>query len=313
MTSSKPRAKSQKPKGRNGLARAMVPSFLLTLGFGLWAFGLIPAAAQGPTFRGGTDLVAVGVSVRDRGRPIAGLKAGDFEILDNGVAQDVLDVGYENLPIDVTVALDISESVTGAVLDQMRRAVGQLDDDLTDADRLKLLTFNMRVRRVLNFTEPRDAAPAALEHVKSGGGTSLVDTLAVALVAPSQNDRRQLVIVFSDGIDTSSVTDRATILDLARHGAATATFVLPGGGTTLALARRDLYDQIAAETGGMVVPMEPHDDLGPTFRHVLSEFRSSYVLHFVPKGVTPGGVHTLEVRVSRKGADVRARQGYAWH
>jgi len=277
------------------------------------SLGVVGSAQERPTFRGGIDMVSVGVSVHQHGQPVAGLRPQDFEVRDEGVLQEIVDATYEKLPVDVTVALDVSESVTGELLARMRAAVGQLSADLAAEDRLKLLTFNARIRRVLDFKDDRAAAPTALTVASAGGSTALLDTLAVALMAPAAPDRRHLVIVFSDGIDTASVTPRATLLDLTRYTAATATFVLPAiGGLGAEAPTRKFYDQLAAETGGLVVSMQPNDDLGPTFRRVLADFRSSYVLHFTPTNVSPGGVHTLDVRVRRRGVDVRARRAYAW-
>lgn len=275
----------------------------------------VRAATQsgGPTFRGGVDMVTVGVFVREGGQPVLGLQPQDFELRDDGVLQNVSDVSFEKLPVDVTVALDVSESVTGALLDQMRTAVAQLAADLGRADRLKLLTFNMSVRRVMDFADDRARADAALARVTPTGSTALLDTIAVALTTPSPSERRALVIAFSDGLDTASVTDRPTLLDIARLSSATAAVVLPAsGGLGPETPARKFYDQLAEETGGLVVSMHPRDDLGPTFRRVLSDFRSSYVLHFTPKGVQPGGLHKLDVRVRRRGVDVRSRGSYAW-
>jgi VWFA-related protein len=271
------------------------------------------APSQSPTFRSTVDMVSVGVSVHEHNAPVADLRPADFEVRDEGVPQQIVDVIYEKLPVDVTVALDVSESVTGELLDRLRAAIAQLSADLAPEDRLKLLTFNMRIRRVLDFDDNRAAAAAALDATSAGGSTALLDTLAVAMSAASPPDRRQLVIVFSDGLDTASVTPRPTVIELARHTPSTTTFVLPaGGGLGSEAPTRKFYDQLAAETGGLVVSMQPRDDLGPTFRRVLADFRASYVLHFTPKGVKPGGVHTLDVRVRRRGVDVRARRSYAW-
>ena len=276
-------------------------------------WGALAAAQNAPTFRGGVDLVAVGVSVREAGLPVTGLQASDFQLRDNGVEQQIIDVSYEKLAADVTVAIDVSQSVTGELLDSMRRAVAQLSTDLVGADRLKLVTFNMRIQRVLNFDDDRTATDAALAHVTAAGTTSLLDTLSVALMTPQPTDRRHLIIVFSDGMDTGSVTDRDTVLALARLRSAVVTFVLPPSGAMgEADPVRKFYEQIAQETGGMVVPMRRGDDLGPTFRRVLGDFRASYVLHFQPAGVNLGGSHRLEVRVRRGGVDVRARRSYGW-
>ena len=90
--------------------------------------GRIRAQEQLPTFRSMANAVAVDVTVRDNKRKsVTGLRAGDFEIYDNGVKQDVAEVSYGKLPIDVTVALDISFSVTGVLLERLRSGVRGCD------------------------------------------------------------------------------------------------------------------------------------------------------------------------------------------
>ena len=115
-----------------------------------------------------------------------GLKASDFEIFDNGVPQKILDIGYEKLPTDVTVLLDVSESVTGPMLNELRRGVRQLREGLESRDRLKLVTFNMGIRRLADFAGPAVSADAAFEslagcvlyfspHGVRGGGLHTLD------------------------------------------------------------------------------------------------------------------------------------------
>jgi hypothetical protein len=73
-----------------------------------------------------------------------------------------------------------------------------------------------------------------------------------------------------------------------------------------------LYDQLARETGGLVVPTTAGDNLASTFRRALADFRASYVLYFTPQGVAPSGSHSIDVRVKQNGTEVRARRGYIW-
>ena len=61
-----------------------------------------------------------------------------------------------------------------------------------------------------------------------------------------------------------------------------------------------------------MVAVDPGDNLTSTFRRVLEQFRTSYVLYFTPRGVERQGSHTLEVRVKRAKVEVRARRGYVW-
>ena len=85
---------------------------ILVAGLAATMLGAIPAGvlSQQPaaTFRAGVDAVAVEASVRRNNRPVTGLKAGDFQLLDNGVPQQISDLTYERLPIDVTVLLDVA-------------------------------------------------------------------------------------------------------------------------------------------------------------------------------------------------------------
>ena len=62
--------------------------------------------------------------VTDNGQPVLGLGPADFEILDNGVPQQVDLVSFDEIPLNVILALDMSDSVAGERLEQLRRAGG---------------------------------------------------------------------------------------------------------------------------------------------------------------------------------------------
>jgi len=276
------------------------------------------------TFRSTADVVSVEASVRREKRPVTGLKITDFELLDNGVPQAIADLSYERLPIDLTVVLDVSASVTGQVLDQLRQSVRQLKADLGPKDRLKLIAFNMQVRRLADFEAPAPAADAAFQSLSGHGSSAIFDSVAVALAAPAPEGRRHLIVLFSDGQDSSSITDPEVLFDVARRTTPTVDIVLASpvpehmaspfarspGRPPITIGR--LYDQLARETGGMVVSTTAGENLASTFRRVLADFRSSYVLFFTPRGVDRAGSHTLQVRVKQEGTEVRARRGYLW-
>jgi VWFA-related protein len=292
-----------------------------------------------PSFRATTDAVSVDVSVQRSGRPVANLTAADFELRDEGVVQTITDISYEKMPIDVTIAFDVSLSVTDAVLTQLRRAVDDVRARLRPGDRIKLMTFNMRVSRVLDFTDRLADTKGAFDRVTPAGSTALLDTVAVALTSAAPVDRRQLIIALGDGQDTSSVTSEGALREVARRTTGTVVFVLPsvmmrtlplmlpmtppassarGQVTTVdgvvstasVQVVPAVFRTIAAETGGLVVPAIG-DAISSTLTRTFDNFRSTYVLHYSPAGVRASGFHELQVRVTRRGNyDVRARRGY---
>jgi len=276
------------------------------------------------TFRAGADIVSVEASVRRDKRPVAGLKITDFQLLDNGVPQQISDVSYERLPIDVTVLLDVSASVTGSVLDQLRQSVRQLKADLGGSDRLKLVAFNQQVRRLADFEAPVSATDAAFSTLSGRGSSAIFDTVAVQLASPTPPGRRHLIVLFTDGQDSSSITDPDMLFDVARRTTSTVDVVLASavaersaspfarspGRPPITVGR--MYDQLARETGGTVVTTATGENLASTFRRTLADFRSSYVLYFTPQGVDRSGSHTIDVRVKQEGTEVRARRGYIW-
>ena len=79
-------------------------------------------AAQPPVFRSGVNLVLVDVVVRDRsGAVVRGLTANDFELLENGVRQNILTFASEDItsnaaPIENASTLGAAAAVSAARL-----------------------------------------------------------------------------------------------------------------------------------------------------------------------------------------------------
>ncbi len=263
------------------------------------------AASQAPTFSTRLDVVRVDVLVTDRNRVVRGLGPADFEIRDNDVLQQVDLVSFEALPLNVILALDASASVSGERLEHLRDAGRTLLDRLAGADRAALLTFSHLVALRQDLTPQVERVRAALDAVEPSGGTALVDGTYAALTLAEEDAGRDLLIVFSDGVDTSSWLIAGRVLDAVRR----ADLVIYGvlvrgtGGPDFLRAATDL-------SGGRLLEAESSRDLGALFASILDEFRQRYVVSYSPRGVPGDGWHRLDVRIRGRRASVRARTGY---
>ncbi len=264
-----------------------------------------PAAApQTPRFSAAIESVRVDVLVAAGGKPVRGLRASDFELFDNGVRQTVDFAAFEQ-PLNVVLALDMSGSVAGARLADLKRASRLVVDGLRDGDRAALVTFSHVVALAADLTRDLPRVGVVIDRLVGRGETALVDGAYAALILGEQDAGRSLVVVFSDGLDTSSWLAPDAVVSIARRSDVVAYAVSTGGPAPPFL--RDL----AETTGGRAVDVSSTKALSDTFVGILDEFRGRYVLGFTPQGTGRGnGWHRLQVRVKGRNVSVKARPGY---
>ena len=257
--------------------------------------------------------MSVTVSVRTVEKAVAGLKASDFELKDNGVVQSIESFSVETLPIDVTLLLDLSRSVEGPRLDRLNYSVGETALLLHADDRLRLIGMQHELHQVFPF-QPGGSKPN-VESLKAYGGTSLYDGLAAAMMRAAEPDRRQLIVAYTDGQDTISILPIDTVREVAGFADAVVQIVVPTmrgprstGMETVPGAA--LLSDLATRTGGQLFWMDVAAPITEAFKNAIDDFRTSYVLRYTPKGVTRAGWHDLNVRVTSGTYEVRARKGY---
>jgi VWFA-related protein len=259
--------------------------------------------AQAPTFASKVEAVRVDVLVTDGGQPIRGLGRSDFEILDNGVLQQVDLVSFEQIPLNVILALDMSDSVAGERLDHLRGAGAALLAGLKPADQAAVVTFSNRIVLGAGLTTERGALQAALTDTAGAGGTALVDGTYAAMMIGESDVGRALLIVFSDGLDTASWLSADSVLETARRSDVVAY------GVSVGRAKPEFLRELTSLTGGRLIEVEKTSNLSAVFLTMLDEFRQRYLVSYTPRAVAKDGWHRLEVRVKRR-ATVKARPGY---
>jgi len=269
----------------------------------LLAGGRLDAGRQ--TFVARAEFVRVDALVTDGNRVVPDLRADDFEILDNGVPQAIQLVAFENLPVNLVLALDISGSVAGDKITHLRAAATSALGHLKPDDKAGLVAFASLMASRVGLTRDVGDILASLQQPSYMTNTALVDAAYAAMILSESEPGRPLVLIFSDGLDTSSFLTPAGVLDTARRSEAVVYAISAAAerGTTFL---HDLCDV----TGGRQVDVGSTRELSQTFVTLLDEFRQRYLLSYSPTGVPKGGWHRLEVKVKNRRAKVKARQGY---
>jgi Ca-activated chloride channel homolog len=265
----------------------------------------LAAHGQNPVFSAKVEAVRVDVLVSESGQPVRGLRVGDFEIFDNGVRQHVDLVSFEQLPLNVVLTFDMSGSVVGERLANLREAGRAVLDGLKPGDQAALVSFNHVVAMGGGLTGVTGRVRQTIEWADPTGSTSLIDASFAGMLLGESDVGRALVIVFSDGIDTSSWLEAKAVLEVAKRFDA----VVYAAAAALG-ANADFLRDLTEQTGGRLIKIESTRNLSGVFLQVLEEFRQRYVVSYSPAGVSREGWHQLTVRVKGRNATVRARQGY---
>lgn len=261
--------------------------------------------AQRPQFRDAVEAVRLDVLVTDRGRPLLGLSAQDFEVRDNGVVQTLDTIGVDTIPLNLILTLDTSDSVSGAALDRLREASGSVLDGLRQGDRAALLTFGDSLSLRSPLTSDYTRIHQGLLGTAGKGRTALIDASYASLWLSEGDPGRALAIVFSDGNDTASWLGADRVIEGARR----ADLVVYGV-TTGRISERDFLGALSVETGGRLFTVDPSSTLRRTFAAILEEFRQRYIISYTARGVAIGGWHKIDVRVKGRSNRVIVRSGY---
>jgi Ca-activated chloride channel family protein len=280
--------------------------------------------------------VRADVLVTDGRRPIIGLTARDFELKDDGVVQAIAEIDHEPLPLNLILVFDTSTSVAGARLRALLDAGQSLVEQLRDGDRVAVLSFASRVRLLAPLTPSRQQVRAAFAALDANGATSLRDAAFAALALRGADPGRTLLLIFSDGDDTSSWLSRAQVIEAASRTDAVIYAVAvtrertvdrlalaapgwPGTSAPLQVVRQDtvavksagrFLEELTQESGGRVLFATSDADLRGAFTKTLAEIRDRYVLSYTPTGVSATGWHRLDVTLKGQKGRVTARRGY---
>lgn len=284
---------------------------------------------EGPLARFAADvrLVNLTVSVFDsNGRPLTGLGAGDFEVLEDGVPQTVAHAGAEEVPFNLALLLDLSGS-TLRDRTAMKEAAKRFIGVARPHDRVAVYALAYDAFQVISpLTKDRARLEALVDAIPEvGGGTPLYDTIALAYAQEFRKRpaERNALIVISDGVDNRLHEPRApaavSFPDLVEAVAAMNMLIYPVfldpftrvPPPAWAKRARENASWLARASGGRLFPARSLADLAPVYAQVAEELRSVYSLAYYPKNQKfDGAWRKVQVKVRRPHVAVRTRAGY---
>src|SRR5215471_3490552 len=281
-----------------------------------------------------SDLVNVVVTVG--GRPpnaSLDLKPEDFEILEDGSPQEVANFSRNaDQPLKMVMLYDTSYSVIQRINFERRAAARFFERVIRPQDRAAVFSVSTDVAVLQEFTNKVPLLIYATRQLQALGATSLYDGIYLAGDYLKNARGRRVIVIVSDGGDTTSNKSLLDALGQAQKSDALIFAVFTGNPwhseNLRDLAAERALETLTGETGGEVLMprlaqrknRSRYDDetedlslkeLDQTFDNLAEQLRTQYVLGFYSTNEKrDGSFRKLSVRIKKPGYQARARTGY---
>ncbi len=291
--------------------------------FWVWLLCLVPVwtQAQEPPpesfrYRVDVQLVLVSTSVLDaEGHPVTTLEQEAFTVYENGQMRPLrLFERKTAQPLQLVLMVDASLSVASELAAQ-KVAIGRfIQRVLQPKDTAALYELSGEAKPVVDFTESASQLQAGLQGIRVRAGTALYDAIEAAAEKLKEREGRRVLVVISDGGDTTSKSDFKGALRAAQEAETTlfALVVRPIPGESGRNVRgENVLTTLADLTGGLVFFTDRVGELDGFFDDLNHLLRTQYLLGYqaAPPSFRPE-FRTIEVRLKDPGYRVRHRQGY---
>lgn len=275
-------------------------------------------AAQETTLHLNVKLVSVFVNVTDRnGAIVGGLTKDNFAVFEDGRPQKIaVFERVSELPLNLTIAIDTSGSVSKDLRAEEDAAHRFAEDILRPQDRMSVMQFSTAVSVLTPFTDKPQVIDRGLRRLHVDFATALYDAIVQGSDSLGPKEGRRALIVVSDGDDT--VSDK-TYGDALEHALRNEVMIYSLIDVPIeASAGRDTAGEhtlitLSEQTGGKYYYVQ-QSGLDAVFKQVSEDLRTQYLIGYYPQKQLPGvDFHRITVTIPRAAPgdfNLRYRTGY---
>ncbi len=288
-----------------------------------------------------TNLVVVPVRVLDaKNEFVPNLKKENFTIFEDKTRQEIAQFGTDETPFTVALMLDASDSAKFK-LPEIQKAAAVFLSLLRPQDQALVFTFDSNLINIYQGSgEKLEKLESSLQLIRRGGGTSLYDAVDTVInqYLNKASDRKKAIVLFTDGIDTTSTANFSDSLRIAEEssaliysiqydtvsdnqkkadknpfGAPSVTVVTSKGEPlTVAYKRGTFYlNQLSEKSGGKSFFADSVSNLENVFSRIANELRQQYILGYYPSNQDEKKqTHNLKIKTDVPATKTIARRSY---
>lgn len=264
-----------------------------------------------------SNLVPIPASVVDaKGLAITRLKLEDFELRVDGQVKTISDMTRSETSVKLVMLFDNSGSVSLSREFEKQAAKRFFRQVLRPSDEAAIYAIESDSYLAQPLTKDLSRLENTIDTFgRPSGSTSLFDAIVGAAAYLKPYEGRRVLVIVSDGIETTSRSDFAETLHQVLAGDCQVFVVQTGlydDANLRALAAERRMEQLSSQTGGAAYKPKSTADLDHAFKNIAADLAQQYVLSYYPGDERRDGrFHVIDLRIrSRKDIRVRARKGY---
>ena len=266
--------------------------------------------SQGPSLKSTVNLVNLFTTVRDKNKRIVGdMKQQDFKIFEDNQEQKIAFFSKEvTLPITLGLLIDTSGSEQNRLGAEQEAASRFLERVMRKGDMAMVLSFDLDVDLLADFTDDRAQIQRAINKARIGaisggvvtpgtipsntGGTHFYDAVYLAC---GENEGSKVRL--EEAIESAQRTDTVVHVLLVHD---------PGYSW-----RPDVAKKLSDETGGRTIEVSSEKKLNEAFDQISEELRSQYTVGYYPTNTSKDGrFRKIKVETANKDYRILTRKGY---
>jgi len=165
-----------------------------------------------------------------------GNQSSEIQVIDGHFVHFFTPENLKTLPKHIIFVLDVSGSMHGEKLEQLKDAMFTILDEMTENDQFDLITFSSSVQHwkpsfsidSMAFkatTENKEESIKKILELEANGGTNINDALQKAISVASDSRAKEdinsgvtsMILFLTDGQPTEGITDTASILKMVKE------------------------------------------------------------------------------------------------
>jgi Ca-activated chloride channel family protein len=261
------------------------------------------------TIRVDVNLVVLDATVKTKDGQIMGdLKKEDFAVREDGIAKKVELFSRDELPLNVALVLDLSDSI-GPFLGPLRNAAATTLAALKPEDEVALFTFSTEAELRVPLTRDKVRIAEQINTFQAGGATNINDGIFVAaeyLLKEAPKGRRVIILISDDvGTDAGGQGTRDIVTETIAADAALYNLKIPGYNSPATVFAASMIPglvnirKVMDQTGGEIFDVQNVANLDAVFGALMERIKTRYTLgYYTSVNGAEGKPHKLDVRLA---------------